>query len=60
MSAGEKEKKHLGHIQPYSPQSGTMVPMGAQKFFRTCVLWQLVRFVVINFRMTILILKSHH
>jgi len=60
MAEGSKEKKHLGHIQPYSPQAGTMVPMGAQKFFRTCVLWQLVRFVVINFRMTILILKSHH
>ena len=54
------EKKHLGHIEPYSAQSGTMVPMGGQKFLRTCVLWQLVRFIAINIRMTMLILKSHH
>ncbi len=56
----EKQAKHLQHIDPYSPQFGTMVPMGLQKFLRTCVLWQLIRFLVINFRMTVLILKSHH
>jgi len=55
-----KHAKHLQHIDPYSPQFGTMVPMGIQKFLRTCVLWQLIRFLVINFRMTVLILKSHH
>jgi len=54
------QNKHLQHVDPYSPQFGTMMPMGAQKFFRTCVLWQIVRFVAINIRMTILILKSHH
>jgi len=54
------QNEHLQHIDPYSPQSGTMVPLGFQKFLRTCVLWQLVRFVAINIRMTILILKSHH
>jgi hypothetical protein len=53
-------KKHVGHIQPYSAQFGTMIPMGGQKFLRTCVVWQLVRFIAINIRMTILILKSHH
>ena len=56
----EKQSKHLHHIDPYSPQSGTMVPLGWVKFLRTCVVWQLVRFVIINIRMTILILKSHH
>ena len=55
-----KQAKHLQHIDPYSPQFGTMVPMGLQKCLRTCVLWQLIRFLVINFRMTVLILKSHH
>ncbi len=54
------QNKHLHHIDPYSPQFGTMMPMGVQKFFRTCVLWQLVRFVAINIKMTVLILKSHH
>ena len=52
--------EHVGHIEPYSPQSGTMIPLGTQKFLRTCVLWQFIRFIAINFRMTVLILKSHH
>jgi len=52
--------KHLNHIKPYSPQFGTMIPLSGQKFLRTCVLWQIVRFIAINIRMTILILKSHH
>jgi len=53
-------RKHVQHIEPYSPQFRTMMPLGFQKWLRTCVLWQLVRFAVINVRMTILILKSHH
>ncbi len=52
--------EHIGHINPYSPQSGTMVPLGFRKFLRTCVLWQIIRFIAINIRMTVLILKSHH
>jgi len=52
--------KHLQHIVPYTSQFATMIPLGTQKFLRTCVLWQLVRFVAINIRMTVLILKSHH
>jgi hypothetical protein len=65
MSKTEKikpteEHKHVQHIEPYSPQFGTMVPMGYQKFLRTCVLWQIIRFVAINIKMTVLILRSHH
>ena len=52
--------QHVQHIEPYSPQFGTMIPGGFQKFMRTCVLWQLVRFIAINIKMTVLILKSHH
>ena len=52
--------EHIKHIEPYSPQFGTMIPLGTQKFLRTCVLYQLIRFVAINIRMTVLILKSHH
>lgn len=52
--------KHMEHIQPYSPQSGTMIPTKFRKFLRTCVIWQLMRFIAINIKMTILILKSHH
>ncbi len=52
--------EHVKHIEAYSPQFGTMIPSGFQKWLRTCVLWQLVRFVAINIKMTMLILKSHH
>ncbi len=59
MSEIQKENLHVQHIEPYSAQSGTMVPLGIQKFLRTCVLWQIVRFIAINIKMTMLILKSH-
>jgi len=52
--------KHMKHVKAYTPQNGTMVPLGGVKFLRTCVLWQIIRFVVINIKMTRLILKSHH
>ncbi len=52
--------KHLQHVEPYSPQFGTMIPLGFRKFLRTCVVWQFIRFIAINIRMTVLILKSHH
>ena len=52
--------KHLEHVDPYSPQFGTMIPLGFQKWLRTCVIYQAFRFIAINIRMTILILKSHH
>ncbi len=52
--------KHMEHIQPYSPQAGTMIPTKFRKFLRTCVIWQLIRFIAINIKMTLLILKSHH
>jgi hypothetical protein len=55
-----KESSHVQHIEPYSPQFSAMVPLGTQKFFRTCVLWQFIRFIAINIKMTILIVKSHH
>ena len=52
--------EHLKHIDPYSPQFGTMIPLGFQKWLRTCVIYLFFRFIAINIRMTILILKSHH
>jgi hypothetical protein len=54
------KSKHIKHVEPYSPQFGTMIPLGFRKWLRTCVLWQLVRFAAINVKMTVLILKSHH
>jgi len=53
-------REHIKHVESYTQQAGTMIPLGFQKFLRTCVVWQLVRFVAINIKMTILIVKSHH
>jgi hypothetical protein len=55
-----KDHNSVKHVEPYTPQFGTMVPSGTQKFLRTCVIWQIIRFIAINIKMTILILKSHH
>ena len=56
----ENQSSHVRHIEPYTPEFETMVPTGVVKFLRTCVLWQIVRFIAINIKMTIVILKSHH
>lgn len=53
-------EEHVSHIKAYTPQSGTMIPGSFQKFLRTCVIYQLVRFIAINIKMTVLIVKSHH
>ncbi|WP_331774081.1 hypothetical protein [Sulfurospirillum sp. 1612] len=47
-------------ITPYSQNDFTPIPTKFTKFRRNCVLWQIVRFLVINFKMTVLLLKSHH
>ncbi|MEA3228389.1 MAG: hypothetical protein U9P38_04870 [Campylobacterota bacterium] len=64
MSDIEKETpkghSHVQHVEPYTPQFGTMIPSSAQKFMRTCVVWQAYRFLAINLKMMILIIKSHH
>jgi len=36
------------HIKPYDPNFTTMVPTNFVKFFRTCLIWQAIRFIVIN------------
>ncbi len=56
----DKEHIHVQHVEPYTQQFGTMIPSSSQKFMRTCVIWQIIRFVAINIKMTILIVKSHH
>ena len=38
----------------YPPKAGKFT-----KFMRRCILWQIIRFLVINFKMTMLIIKSH-
>jgi hypothetical protein len=46
-------------VNAYTPGSFTTVPTAKVRFFRQCILWQLIRFLMINLRMTIMILKSH-
>ncbi len=46
-------------IKPYDPNFTTMVPTGFVKFFRTCIIWQAIRFVLINIKMIIVVGKSH-
>jgi len=38
---------------------GTMIPGGKAKFFRTCVIWQGIRFIMINLKMLKVVSKSH-
>lgn len=44
----------------YTQGDFASVPNGMTKYFRTSLLWQIWRFIGINFRMTLMILKSHH
>ncbi len=46
-------------IQPYSREFFAPRPSRATLFFRTFVLWQLVRFVWINLKMIRMIGKAH-
>jgi hypothetical protein len=47
-------------IIPYTQNDYTPVPSRFTVFLRTCVIWQAIQFVVVNIKMTVLILKSHH
>jgi len=37
----------------------TMIPGAFARTMRTCVIWQFIRFVVINIKMIIVVGKSH-
>lgn len=49
----------LEMIHPYGDNYYVAFPSKRVRFSRTCVLWQLWRFMVINLRMTRLLLRSH-
>ena len=46
-------------VKPYDQNFTTMVPTGFVKFFRTCLIWQFIRFVFINIKMIRVVQKSH-
>jgi len=47
------------NIRPYEPSYETMVPTPIVKFLRTCIIWQIFRFIVINIKMILVVMKSH-
>jgi len=47
-------------IKQYEQNDYTPVPGRLTLFLRKCLVWQIIQFVWINIKMTILILKSHH
>ena len=46
--------------EPYQQAYYPPAPTGFTRFMRTCLLWQLYRFLVINIKMLKLLSKSHH
>jgi hypothetical protein len=47
------------NTKPYEQAYYPPKPSGFVKFMRTCVLWQIVRFIVINIKMILVVRKSH-
>jgi len=47
------------NIKAYSQNFTTMTPGSFQKKLRTCVIYQIVRFIVINLKMLVVVSKSH-
>ena len=47
------------NIRAYTQNFGTMTPGSFQKKLRTCVIFQFIRFMVINIKMLIVVGKSH-
>jgi hypothetical protein len=47
------------NIKAYSQNFTTMTPGSFQKKLRTCVIYQFIRFIVINIKMIIVVGKSH-
>jgi hypothetical protein len=46
-------------VKPYDQNFTTMVPTTFVRRMRTCVLWQIIRFIVINIKMLVVVSKSH-
>lgn len=47
------------YVKPYDNNFTTMVPTNFVIKMRTCKIWQLIRFIVINIKMLIVVRKSH-
>lgn len=47
------------NIKLYSKEYYAIRPTKLMLYLRTCLAWQLIRFIVINIKMSIMIIKSH-
>lgn len=47
------------NIKAYGNNFTTMTPGPVAKFLRTCLIYQAIRFVVINIKMLVVVSKSH-
>lgn len=54
------KKEVLPNAKPYEQAYFPPKPNGFTKFMRKCVLWQIIRFIIINLKMVKVIFKSHH
>ncbi len=52
-------KKEEANIKAYEQNYTTMVPGSFAKRMRTCVIWQFIRFIIINLKMLVVVSKSH-
>ena len=50
----------LTNREPYQQAYYPPSPTGFTRLMRTCVIWQLIRFMIINLKMLKLLSKSHH
>ncbi|PLY12624.1 MAG: hypothetical protein C0628_07885, partial [Sulfurimonas sp.] len=57
---GDKMQKKAEHnIKAYDKNFTTMTPGPFAVKLRTCKIWQLIRFIVINLKMLVVVNKSH-
>ena len=52
-------KKEEVNFQKSDDFSRTMIPGSFAKKMRTCLIWQAIRFVIINIKMLVVVSKSH-
>jgi len=52
-------KDPLLNFQKQPQFTNTMIPDRFVRFMRKCVIWQFIRFIIINIKMLIVVSKSH-
>ena len=59
MSEKKVVKEELNFQRDFKSQL-TMLPSKSAIFLRNCVLWQFIRFIILNLKMITVVGKSHH